>query len=100
MPYLRLRRAFGLGGVPPLRESVVIVRVGALRVGLAVDQLHGDGQVMIKPLPRPVHAAPGVAGAALLGNGRVALILELETVIEAAVGTRAPDSSQLTGGHT
>lgn len=84
VPYLRLRRAFGLPGASAARESVVIVRVGAQRVGLAVDALHGDGQAVIKPLPRPVHSAPGVSGAAVLGNGRVALILELAALLEAA----------------
>lgn len=85
LPYLRLRDFFGLGGEPADRESVVVLRVGDSRAGLAVDELHGEGQTVIKPLASLFRRVPGVSGSALLGDGRVALILDAANLMRAAL---------------
>jgi two-component system chemotaxis sensor kinase CheA len=85
LPYLRLRDFFGLGGEPASRESVVVIRHGEGRAGLAVDELHGEGQTVIKPLASLFRRVPGVSGSALLGDGRVALILDVGNLMRAAL---------------
>jgi two-component system, chemotaxis family, sensor kinase CheA len=77
LPYLRLRDQFGIEGDPPERENVVVVRHGSLVAGLAVDALHGESSTVIKPLGSMFRDIPGVAGSSILGNGRVALILDV-----------------------
>ena len=85
LPYLRLRRFLGLPGEEPPRENVVVIRHAASRAGLAVDALLGEGQTVVKPLSSLFRRAPGVCGTALLGNGRVALILEVSDLLERAL---------------
>lgn len=85
LPFLRLHRLFSVEATADGRESVVVIHHGGGLAGLAVDQLHGEGHTVIKPLPRPFTAVPGVSGAALLGNGRVALILDVPGLVKAAV---------------
>jgi two-component system chemotaxis sensor kinase CheA len=84
LPYLRLRDVFRLGGEAPRRESVVVVRQGGRSVGLAVDLLHGESQAVIKPLGKLFQGIPSVAGSTILGNGRVALILDVPGLLREA----------------
>jgi two-component system chemotaxis sensor kinase CheA len=51
------------------------------RAGLAVDVLYGATQTVIKPLPAIFKDVPGVSGSAILGNGRVALILDVPALL-------------------
>ncbi|MBF0272192.1 MAG: chemotaxis protein CheA [Magnetococcales bacterium] len=82
VPFLHLRDLFAVMGEPPPHEKVVIVVVGKRRVGLVVDQILGDHQTVIKSLSR-VHAdVKSFSGATILGDGRVALILEIDHLIE------------------
>jgi len=60
---------------------VVIVSVGNKRVGLVVDQLVGQEEVVIKPLGRMLTGTPGMAGATITGDGRIALILDIPTLL-------------------
>ena len=91
LPYLRLRECFRLGGMPPERENVLVLRVQEQRVGLVVDRLFGESQTVIKPLGRVLGELPGVSGSAILGNGRVALILDVEGLLREALRTDVPD---------
>jgi two-component system chemotaxis sensor kinase CheA len=77
LPYLRLRDLFGLEGERPARENVVVVQHGAQAAGVVVDALHGESSTVIKPLGAMFKGIPGVAGSSILGNGRVALILDV-----------------------
>jgi two-component system, chemotaxis family, sensor kinase CheA len=85
LPYVRLRSLFGLEGAVPGREHVVVVSHGGCRAGLAVDLLHGESQTVIKPLGRLLHGLPGIAGSAVLGDGRVALILDVPALLKEVV---------------
>jgi two-component system, chemotaxis family, sensor kinase CheA len=85
VPYLRLRDCFRLGGERPDRENVLVLRHHDQSVGLVVDRLLGENQTVIKPLSRALGDVPGVAGSAILGNGRVALILEVEGLLREAL---------------
>jgi two-component system chemotaxis sensor kinase CheA len=77
LPYLRLREHFDIPGPRPDRENVVVVQHGQQAAGVVVDALHGESSTVIKPLGRMFQGIPGVAGSSILGNGRVALILDV-----------------------
>jgi two-component system chemotaxis sensor kinase CheA len=77
LPYLCLRDHFGLDGARPARENVVVVQHGTQTAGVVVDALHGESSTVIKPLGAMFKGIPGVAGSSILGNGRVALILDV-----------------------
>jgi two-component system, chemotaxis family, sensor kinase CheA len=77
LPYLRLRDHFSVGGDRSKRENVVVVQHGAQVAGVAVDELHGESSTVIKPLGAMFKGIPGVAGSSIMGNGRVALILDV-----------------------
>jgi two-component system chemotaxis sensor kinase CheA len=85
VPYVRLRHHFALGGDAPSRENVLIVQIngqhGGTKAGLAVDELHGASQAVIKPLGGYFTAVPGISGSSILGNGRVALILDTPAIL-------------------
>jgi two-component system chemotaxis sensor kinase CheA len=97
LPYLRLREVFALPGSPRGREHVLVVRHDGGHVGLAVDVLCGESQTVIKPLGPLFHGLPGIAGSAILGSGRVALILDVEALLRQAVPRRAvtPEAQRL-----
>jgi two-component system chemotaxis sensor kinase CheA len=81
VPYVRLREAFGAGGELPERENVVIVKVGEFRAGIAVDQLLGSMQAVVKPLGKLFHGVSAFAGSTILGDGRVGLIIDVRGLL-------------------
>jgi two-component system chemotaxis sensor kinase CheA len=81
LPYLYLKDHFGLPGERRGRQNIVVVEHDSNRVGLAVDVLHGSTQTVIKPLPTLVKDVPGVLGSAILGDGRVAMILDIPALL-------------------
>ncbi len=73
----------GAYGAPkPDAAHVVIVSVGTKRVGFVVDQLVGQEEVVIKPLGKMLHGTPGMAGATITGDGRIALILDIPSLLQ------------------
>ncbi|MFL0799833.1 MAG: chemotaxis protein CheA [Agarilytica sp.] len=71
----------------PNEEShVVIVSVGTQRVGFVVDQLIGQEEVVIKPLGKMLQGTPGMAGATITGDGTIALILDVPSMLKEYVG--------------
>jgi two-component system, chemotaxis family, sensor kinase CheA len=85
LPYVRLRDVFGVAAAPSARESVVVIRHGEGEAGIAVDFLYGEGQTVVKPLARVLRTVPGIFGSALLGDGRVALIVDVAGLMRMAV---------------
>ncbi len=61
---------------------VVVVRIGNHSVGLLVDDLIGQEEVVIKPLGALLHGIKGLSGATITGNGKIALILDLPGLLE------------------
>lgn len=69
--------------VEKVKEAhVVIVSVGTQRVGFVVDQLIGQEEVVIKPLGKMLHGTPGMAGATITGDGTIALILDVPSMLK------------------
>jgi two-component system chemotaxis sensor kinase CheA len=81
LPYVQLREHFQTRGARTARQNVVVVQHDLQRAGLVVDQLYGATQTVIKPLPHVFRNVPGVSGSAILGNGRVALILDIPALM-------------------
>jgi two-component system chemotaxis sensor kinase CheA len=80
---VQLGELFGFSGrVAPDEALVVIVQCGAHKLALVVDELIGQQQVVIKTLGEKFKNARGVSGAAILGDGRVGLILEPAGLLE------------------
>jgi two-component system, chemotaxis family, sensor kinase CheA len=81
LPYVRLRRVFGLSGVTPKKENIVVVKVNEFHAGIAVDELLGGMQTVVKPLGRAFRGVPGIAGSTVLGDGRVGLIIDVPSLL-------------------
>jgi len=77
VPFLRLRELFDETGEPDPYQKVVIVAAGDTRVGLVVDQIIGSHQTVIKSLSKLHADVPSFSGATILGDGTVALILDV-----------------------
>jgi two-component system chemotaxis sensor kinase CheA len=77
VPYVRLRRVFSVSGEAPKRENIVVVKVNGFHAGIAVDELLGGMQAVVKPLGRALRGVSGIAGSTVLGDGRVGLIIDV-----------------------
>lgn len=61
---------------------VVILSIGTQRIGFVVDQLVGQEEVVIKPLGKMLQGTPGMSGATITGDGRIALILDVPSMLK------------------
>jgi two-component system chemotaxis sensor kinase CheA len=82
LPLVDLRRWMGVEPVITTLLTIVVLQMGDQRFGLIVDQVRGREEVVIKPLPRAVRGLRGYAGATLIGDGRMALILDVDGLRE------------------
>lgn len=107
VPFLRLRDAFGFPAAAPERQIAVIVGAGGTqRAALVVDRVLGQEPTVIKAIGRAFKAVKGLAGATVLNDGRVALVLQPEDLVgsllrSGAAGRRsAPATGVPRGGRT
>ncbi|MGH8433636.1 MAG: chemotaxis protein CheA [Pseudomonas sp.] len=84
LPLFYLKRWLVSGAVhEEQREGhVVILSVGTQRIGFVVDQLVGQEEVVIKPLGKMLQGTPGMSGATITGDGRIALILDVPSMLK------------------
>ena len=87
VPYLRLRDTFAVGGAEPDLEKIVIARQGEGRVGLVVDRVLGSHQTVIQSLGRFYRDLGLFSGSTIMGDGRVALILDVAGLLRHAEKT-------------
>lgn len=81
--YLRHWLVNGCGSVPlPNEGHVVVVSMGAQRIGFVVDSLIGQEEVVIKPLGALLRGMRGLAGATITGDGRISLILDIPGLMQ------------------
>jgi two-component system chemotaxis sensor kinase CheA len=94
LPLCRLSRLFGIPARVRDRQRafVVIAQVGNRRLGFVVDELVGQQDIVIKPLGRSLKSVRGFAGATELGDQRVALVLDVASLIEEVL---APTETRL-----
>lgn len=85
LPLLRLRDAIGFNDERTEQDSqqplhIIVVETGTLRYGLCVDQLFDSEEIVVKPLGNHFKGCPCLAGATVLGDGCVALILDVASI--------------------
>jgi two-component system chemotaxis sensor kinase CheA len=83
VPFLRLREVFRTGTKPDIHQKVVVISTGTERVGLVVDQIIGDHQTVIKSMSKLHSDVAHFSGATILGDGSVALILDVTHLVSA-----------------
>ncbi len=94
LPLLDLRHWLGLAPVALAEATCVVLQSGEQRFCLIVDRVRGREEVVIKALPPTLRGLPGYAGASLVGDGRMTLILDVDALLrtglrESAVGSRS-----------
>jgi two-component system, chemotaxis family, sensor kinase CheA len=101
LPYLRLGDYFKSrkSDAVKRRESVVVVKSGQNKAGFVVDELHGEHQTVIKPMGKVFENLKGITGATVLGDGNVALILDVQGLIQAAIKNRTRSANVLNAQH-
>jgi two-component system chemotaxis sensor kinase CheA len=85
LPYVRLREVFGTPSQLPARENIVVLHREGGQAGIAVEGLLGECQAIIKPLNRIFRDVAGVSGSTILDSGRVALILDVSTLLREVI---------------
>lgn len=84
LPIVTLRRLFALSAQPTGPRHVLVVGNEPRLAGLLVDRLLGLREIVVHPIPDPLVAVPGIAGATELGDGRVSLILDAPALVRLA----------------
>ncbi|MBD9425777.1 chemotaxis protein CheA [Pseudomonas sp. PDM15] len=80
--YLKRWLVNGASNEEQREGHVVILTVGSQRIGFVVDQLVGQEEVVIKPLGKMLQGTPGMSGATITGDGRIALILDVPSMLK------------------
>lgn len=82
VPYVQLRERFQIAGEAPDIEQVIINEINGRRVGIVVDRVIGEHQIVIKTMSALYQDVEEVSGATILGDGSVALILDVAKLLE------------------
>lgn len=82
LPFVNMRDFFSIEGERKKIEQIVIVNIKGQRVGILVDQVVGGNQTVIKPLGKLFKQAEGISSGTILGDGSVALILDVEQIVD------------------
>lgn len=82
VPYIRLWESFSIARESSALEQLVITQVGGLRVGFTVDEVIGHYQTVIKTLGKVYRDVEGISGSTILGDGTVALILDIPNLVQ------------------
>jgi two-component system chemotaxis sensor kinase CheA len=98
LPFIRLRELFGTGGIPPRRQSIVVVDYAGQKAGLVVDALLGEFQTVIKPLNKMFSRIKCISGSTILGSGEVALILDVPALIQQSGAAASAAPAKLADG--
>jgi two-component system, chemotaxis family, sensor kinase CheA len=90
LPFIRLARVFNLEEEKRTVHSVVLVGLAQQRMGLAVDELLGQQDIVTKPLSGRLRGIPGVSGATELGDRRAVLVLDIGALMEELMRSQSP----------
>lgn len=81
VPYIHIRDWFQIEGEQPPIEQIVITGVEGSRIGIVVDTVIGEHQTVIKSLSRVYKDVEGISGATIKGDGSIALILDVPSLV-------------------
>jgi two-component system chemotaxis sensor kinase CheA len=92
----RLAVEFGLGDpdAAPAKQYAVVLGIGDARLGLLVDRLEGQQDVVIKPIQGPIRSVRGIAGATEVGDSGAVLVLDVSALVEDARSRDARDARE------
>jgi len=82
--YINLREYFAINGRKPETEMIVVTKIEEQKVGFVVDSIIGEHQMVVKSLGNIYRDVKGISGASILGDGTVALILDIAKLIQEA----------------
>jgi two-component system chemotaxis sensor kinase CheA len=91
IPILRLTKMFGLKAKPRKRLHVLVIGNEPNAVGLAVDRITGQREIVVRAVTDPMLRVPGISGATELGDGRPVLILDVHSLMRAQRGRAAAE---------
>ncbi len=95
LPFIRMSEIFLQKESSNKKGNIVVVQYGDKKAGLLVEKLSGEIQTVIKPLGKIFGNLRGISGSSILGNGDVAMILDIPVLIEIAVKNEIRDSLNL-----
>jgi two-component system chemotaxis sensor kinase CheA len=95
LPILHLRRLFRINGESKSAFHVFVVGSNRGELGVAVDRIAEQREIVVRSLEDPWIRLPGIAGATELGDGRPVLILDVAALVDAARRYMAPESANL-----
>jgi two-component system chemotaxis sensor kinase CheA len=90
LPVMRLAQLFGVRAGPRSRLHAIVVGTGASAVGLLVDRIAGQQEIVVKSIVDPLIRVDGVSGATELGDGRLVLILDVIALSRTLRGRSRP----------
>jgi two-component system, chemotaxis family, sensor kinase CheA len=102
VPIVQLRELLNIGTIAAASDERVIIITDAgegVQFGIVVDELCGHQQVVVKSIEASYGSVPGIAGATILGNGRVALILDVEKLSDIASNQNLQIAGRLANGE-
>jgi two-component system, chemotaxis family, sensor kinase CheA len=82
LPFMRLREYFDEKSEDPERENIVVVEYAQKKAGFVVDKPHGEFQTVVKPMSKIFKDLKWISGSTILGNGQVALILDVPRLVQ------------------
>lgn len=82
VPYIHLREKFSIEGKAPAVQQIVILKLDNQRIGVVVDQVVGEYQTAIKTWGKFCSDVAGISGAAILGDGGIALLIDFKALID------------------
>jgi two-component system chemotaxis sensor kinase CheA len=82
LPLIHLRQHFSIESAKAKRQNIVVVSHGKQQLGLVVDHLLGEQQIVIKPLGSLFTQLKDISGSSILGSGQVALILDIPGMLQ------------------
>ncbi|SFH13672.1 chemotaxis protein CheA [Methylobacterium gossipiicola] len=95
VPFLRLRSLFGAEGEPDPHQKVIVITAGDARIGLVADQIIGNHQTVIKSLSKLHADVTTFSGAAILGDGTAALIIDVGQLVAGDGAERIQDFQEV-----
>ena len=84
IPFIRMSEVFHIPRDEPLLEHIAVIQTENARIGIVVDEIIGNIQTVIKSLDRNFRNAEGISGATIMGDGRVALTVDIPGLIRCA----------------
>jgi len=90
LPVVRLARLFAIEERPRPRMHAIVIGIGQAAVGILVDRISGQREIVVKTLTDPLVRVAGVSGATELGDGRLVLILDVAGLLRSLRSRMTP----------